>query len=988
MDNTTSKKVLKIQNSKKPRNRTPLSCSVCRSRKVKCDKNRPHCNSCIKTGYKHICHYLEPEWSKNGYEQLSHEKELTELKEKVRLLEEQLSKYNGNLSSIVNIKLEDNNEVLNERHISSYNDHIRNLPNNNDNEERFKKFKDDDILIAKRFESLHINPKNNSLSYLGSTHYLSILKGDPYLKILWGHVFKIREKLLEYHEYQRSYSLKQISKKNNGANYSNATNTDDKKLTCPVSEGNKKLYEKCPVSHVEKSNEALFKENFSTIGKCPIGHVNKNTSDPQHSKDFLNNEQKCPVEHPPQKKDIKIPELHNENEATKNIKQRTGRCPIDHKLLKKDRSLSPLTNNNDSETLNLCAEDFATKLNNSLPSPSTINNLINLFFKELYPDIPILNENLFKQETKRILQIDSFKESERKYSIVLKNAFEISHIGILLVILRLGFLNVTQDLNIDLKLGLSQDFIKQNLEFNLPAESISKLGNENPVGLKSVDYVGGSPKQTIDPFLIHNAHDLLAGLNFLDDNNNGSNYSTSIISSNLMHIHFLIFYKWYLGICPENDTINTLTNVNSADKKSELLLARIIQLSFDCGLHRDPDNFSNLTTSLLKKISDNYDFSDPDILKEPKLITKEIQQTIQVFKNQWRKTWFFIVDLDINQSLYNGTPRLLRKLGTFSDVKLPYTSQFSSENLAQGSNNTYGDAYSNESSSSISKKTFLKTVESLLYNQQFDYCFNNDLGEIIIGKNCKLFYQLDLILIAISELLLDSQIEVKCKKWKIDLVIEILMDLINDSGKGNTIELCIKKLLTNGLLDPLESYALVANGMDLITPSMCKSQSQKERFLKDSGYNLPSLTSIFKNNETLQHKYADESFGTALDGKKLIIPQENITKCLFFKKHLQLQMMLYTLNYILFTSYEPKLQNGSDSDLLMDLTTQYCQKTLKYSTELFKTSLLFFHNLNSNKIFKTQMKIVIIPYCLDIMMVQDINQAEQSLMKCFLKMKT
>ncbi|CAI5760033.1 unnamed protein product [Candida verbasci] len=43
----------------KKRNRIPASCSVCRKRKSKCDRVRPVCGSCIKKSIAHLCFYKE-----------------------------------------------------------------------------------------------------------------------------------------------------------------------------------------------------------------------------------------------------------------------------------------------------------------------------------------------------------------------------------------------------------------------------------------------------------------------------------------------------------------------------------------------------------------------------------------------------------------------------------------------------------------------------------------------------------------------------------------------------------------------------------------------------------------------------------------------------------------------------------------------------------------------------------------------------------------
>lgn len=49
--------------TKSTRQRVPLSCLVCKKRKVKCDKIKPACGGCVKNGVPHLCEYLTPVWS-------------------------------------------------------------------------------------------------------------------------------------------------------------------------------------------------------------------------------------------------------------------------------------------------------------------------------------------------------------------------------------------------------------------------------------------------------------------------------------------------------------------------------------------------------------------------------------------------------------------------------------------------------------------------------------------------------------------------------------------------------------------------------------------------------------------------------------------------------------------------------------------------------------------------------------------------------------
>lgn len=92
----------KSKPKRRRRNRVPISCTICRRRKVKCDKKKPQCTNCIKNGVAHLCHYLEPSWAKPLREEelkfpgarvtdygTPLERENSQLKQKIKELEHQ-----------------------------------------------------------------------------------------------------------------------------------------------------------------------------------------------------------------------------------------------------------------------------------------------------------------------------------------------------------------------------------------------------------------------------------------------------------------------------------------------------------------------------------------------------------------------------------------------------------------------------------------------------------------------------------------------------------------------------------------------------------------------------------------------------------------------------------------------------------------------------------------------------------------------------------
>ncbi|GME70578.1 unnamed protein product [Ambrosiozyma monospora] len=53
----------KSNRNKNKRPRVSSACTICRKRKVKCDKGKPACLVCIKHNVPHLCEYIEPNWA-------------------------------------------------------------------------------------------------------------------------------------------------------------------------------------------------------------------------------------------------------------------------------------------------------------------------------------------------------------------------------------------------------------------------------------------------------------------------------------------------------------------------------------------------------------------------------------------------------------------------------------------------------------------------------------------------------------------------------------------------------------------------------------------------------------------------------------------------------------------------------------------------------------------------------------------------------------
>lgn len=148
---------------RKARARIPISCYMCRKRKTKCDKNKPFCSSCITFGNTDLCTYEKHPWLSMDHD-LETQKELDELRDKVRTLEEIVEMQQQQLN-VTSLSSSDNTLV-------------------NDQTEK------DDITLelSKAFDGLTV--KNSVLLYFGPTSHTSLYMNDTYAKAMFDEYTK------------------------------------------------------------------------------------------------------------------------------------------------------------------------------------------------------------------------------------------------------------------------------------------------------------------------------------------------------------------------------------------------------------------------------------------------------------------------------------------------------------------------------------------------------------------------------------------------------------------------------------------------------------------------------------------------------------------------------------------------------------------------------------------------------------------------------
>lgn len=236
---------------KKPRkrNRVPISCVICRRRKVKCDKQKPQCQNCIKNNVQHLCHYLEPVWAQplpnelehNGYvapdnhtqtddnsdvkPQLSHsnsagntttnsapsdvEKQLLELQEKVKTLQSENSDLKKKIAATPSVSRATSPVALNNSNTSSLPAIKTGVTTNDDYLDAI--FNSNILFIAQKSNQYNI-PITYQISVFS---WMFMVKNDLYLNDLWMKILKLRQ------HYEYYYSSKGSMDKNMISHYRN-----------------------------------------------------------------------------------------------------------------------------------------------------------------------------------------------------------------------------------------------------------------------------------------------------------------------------------------------------------------------------------------------------------------------------------------------------------------------------------------------------------------------------------------------------------------------------------------------------------------------------------------------------------------------------------------------------------------------------------------------------------------------------------------------
>lgn len=189
------------KNTKSKRTRVPTSCLLCRKRKIRCDRKRPHCGGCLTNNTSHLCKYEIKPWSKEYFDTSNKEpwqQEVEDLRLKIKSLEKNIEQQQLELDIRSGASLRSSVTSTN----SSQNDYRKSLDEG-----------DTTILdLAERFDCLIV--KDLRLRYFGPTSSVALIRNDKHASAIYSKYFKEQNK--KFKEISAKHGDLGIKKYDNG----------------------------------------------------------------------------------------------------------------------------------------------------------------------------------------------------------------------------------------------------------------------------------------------------------------------------------------------------------------------------------------------------------------------------------------------------------------------------------------------------------------------------------------------------------------------------------------------------------------------------------------------------------------------------------------------------------------------------------------------------------------------------------------------------
>ncbi|CCH42434.1 putative transcriptional regulatory protein [Wickerhamomyces ciferrii] len=216
-----------------------------------------------------------------------------------------------------------------------------------------------------------------------------------------------------------------------------------------------------------------------------------------------------------------------------------GKSSTLHKELKKAKMASKIENFKNSN------KSIDQIILESLPSRKIIMILIFRFFKFVYPFLPFVDEGTFLFELETICPID-YQDSNVE-SLNISNKYDYCIIGLLLLIIKLGYLSITEE-ELESKPDLK------------PLQGYKPNSNL----ITAVKLCLDQYKHWRKPFC-------------------------------LRFMQLYLYFRLYFKFCPEDDDVND-------SSESQILLGSLFSNAYALGLHRDPNILAEMTKTSKRKV--------------------------------------------------------------------------------------------------------------------------------------------------------------------------------------------------------------------------------------------------------------------------------------------------------------------------------------------------------------------------------------------------
>lgn len=181
---------------KKNRVRIPKSCSICRVKKIKCDRKTPYCGSCSENNTEHLCKYDQTAWLMEGptdnTSTASLQKEIYKLRSKITTLEAKIEKQQIGLGLQLLSLFKDSSS-----------------PSLQENKGCWSEKQEEDLVLRANEKTINMNIKYSKMYYFGPTATTYLMINDKYTPQLFTDYmadqlrkFRIKHTSLEIQEDQ------------------------------------------------------------------------------------------------------------------------------------------------------------------------------------------------------------------------------------------------------------------------------------------------------------------------------------------------------------------------------------------------------------------------------------------------------------------------------------------------------------------------------------------------------------------------------------------------------------------------------------------------------------------------------------------------------------------------------------------------------------------------------------------------------------------